>query len=270
MAHGLGLTRVCGLEAFAEAFAAAGYAVLLFDYRGFGDSGGTPRQLVSHRRQLEDWAAAIEFACSQPAIDSTRIVTWGFSLGGGHALSVAMKDERVAIVVAVAPMFDAISSTLSAMRRWSVPVFLRIVWRAVSDRIGSWLGRPATMVPLTASPGGLGLLTSPDAHPGYEAIVPDDFDYLTCARMVLTFWMYAPGLRLKSFTRDLLVLSSPIDKVNPPEPTVRRARRCRSAVTVELSCEHMEVAVEPHRTQVIRATLDFLSERLPRRQLEQP
>ena len=78
MGHGFGLTRECSLREFALAFAGAGYAVLLFDYRGFGDSGGAPRQLVSVRKQLEDWQAVIEFARAQREVDSNRIVTWGF------------------------------------------------------------------------------------------------------------------------------------------------------------------------------------------------
>jgi uncharacterized protein len=45
----------------AEQFAGAGFAVLTFDYRNFGESGGEPRQLVSIEGQLEDWRAAIRF-----------------------------------------------------------------------------------------------------------------------------------------------------------------------------------------------------------------
>lgn len=44
MAPGFGGTRECGLEPYAEKFANAGYAVLLFDYRHFGASTGEPRQ----------------------------------------------------------------------------------------------------------------------------------------------------------------------------------------------------------------------------------
>ena len=40
MAHGFGGTRDTGLLGYAEGFAAAGLDVLLFDYRGFGDSDG--------------------------------------------------------------------------------------------------------------------------------------------------------------------------------------------------------------------------------------
>ena len=46
MAHGLGGVREERLDTFAERFAAAGYACLVFDYRHFGASGGEPRQLL--------------------------------------------------------------------------------------------------------------------------------------------------------------------------------------------------------------------------------
>ena len=65
MAHGLTGTRRDRLGAFAERFAAAGIAALVFDYRGFGDSTGEP-DLFEPSRQLEDWRAAIAFARSYP------------------------------------------------------------------------------------------------------------------------------------------------------------------------------------------------------------
>ena len=59
MAHGFGGTRDSGLLPFARAFASAGIDALVFGYRGFGDSAGTPRQLVSFRRHRRDYAAAV-------------------------------------------------------------------------------------------------------------------------------------------------------------------------------------------------------------------
>ena len=268
MGHGFGLTRECSLREFALAFAGAGYAVLLFDYRGFGDSGGAPRQLVSVRKQLEDWQAVIEFARAQRGVDSNRIVTWGFSLGGGHALSAATRNENVAAVIAVAPMFDGLSSTLAAIRRWSPLAFLRIIGRGLKDLIGSWFGRPPTMVPITASPGELCLLASPDAYPGYRAMVPRDFNYDIPARVALLLWTYRPGLMLRRFSRSTLVLPSKIDKINPPGPIIRRSRDCKFATIIELDCEHMEIATEPHRSQIVRSTLDFLRQCVPSGQIQ--
>src|SRR5438132_263538 len=57
LGHGVGATREYGLEPYAQRFADAGIAALVFTYRHFGDSGGQPRQLLDIGRQLEDVAA---------------------------------------------------------------------------------------------------------------------------------------------------------------------------------------------------------------------
>lgn len=268
MGHGLGLTRRCGLRGLAERFVEAGYVVLLFDYRGFGDSGGEPRQVISLRRQLADWAAVIEHARARPEVDGDRIATWGFSLGAGHALTSAARDLRVAAVVAVAPMFDGLSSTFKAAVGWTAPVALRIAALGVWDLVRALFRRPPALVPLAARPGELGLLTSPDAYPGYRAMVPLDFEYGTAARIGLLFWTYVPGRLLRGFSRPLLVLPSVIDQVNPPGPTLRRLRHCESATVVELSCEHMQIAEEPHCSLIAASTVEFLDRHLRLRQVE--
>src|SRR4051794_3687941 len=62
------------LGAFAERFAAAGVAALVFDHRGFGDSTGEP-DLVVPAVQLADWRAAIAFARALPGVDASRIAS---------------------------------------------------------------------------------------------------------------------------------------------------------------------------------------------------
>src|SRR5215813_3357957 len=43
MSHGYSLTRHDGLSSYAEALVRSGAAVLVYDHRYFGDSGGCPR-----------------------------------------------------------------------------------------------------------------------------------------------------------------------------------------------------------------------------------
>ncbi|MFB0517408.1 MAG: alpha/beta hydrolase, partial [Candidatus Neomarinimicrobiota bacterium] len=69
MAHGLGGTKDFLLEPYAIRYTEAGYAVLTFDYRFFGASGGEPRQLLSIPHQLEDLAAAVAYARSLEEVD---------------------------------------------------------------------------------------------------------------------------------------------------------------------------------------------------------
>ena len=94
MAHGFTATRGDRLPAYAERFAAGGLAVLLFDYRHFGDSSGTPRQLLDIGRQQADYRAAVAFARTLEGIDAQRIGLFGTSFSGGHVVAVAAQDPR--------------------------------------------------------------------------------------------------------------------------------------------------------------------------------
>ena len=103
MAHGYAGTREHGIAKFAEAFAAAGFVVLLHDHRTFGVSDGEPRQDVDPWRQIADWRRAISYLESRPEVDTSRIGIWGTSYAGGHALVLGATDKRVACVVAQVP-----------------------------------------------------------------------------------------------------------------------------------------------------------------------
>ena len=70
------------LDAFAERFAAAGLAALVFDYRHFGASEGEPRQLLDVKRQLTDWRSAVAYARGLAGVDGDRVAVWGTSFSG--------------------------------------------------------------------------------------------------------------------------------------------------------------------------------------------
>ena len=53
-----------------------------------------------------------------------------------------------------------------------------------------------------------------------------------------------------------------------PGSSSRRAKRCISAKIAELSCEHVEITVEPHRSRIIASTLELLQVHLPLREVE--
>ena len=89
MGHGGSGTKRLRLPKYAKVFAAAGLAVLAFDYRRFGNSGGLPRQVIEVAGQREDYRAAVRFARSLDGTDPRRIALWGTSLSGSHVLAVA-------------------------------------------------------------------------------------------------------------------------------------------------------------------------------------
>jgi dienelactone hydrolase len=112
-------------EAYAPYFAAEGFAVLTFDYRGWGRSDGRRlangeevREVVDPRDQTEDIVNAIDFVEGEEIVDRARIGYWGTSYSGGHAVWIAAHDPRVRAVVALAPVTDFVGAAPSgAIRR---------------------------------------------------------------------------------------------------------------------------------------------------------
>jgi len=106
----------------APRFAAAGYVVINYDYRGWGDSdsrlvvrGEMPkpdedgyvtvkaqaiREVVDPVDQQKDIDAAISYVHGEPMVDQDRIGIWGTSFGGGHVIYRAAHDRRIRCVVA--------------------------------------------------------------------------------------------------------------------------------------------------------------------------
>ena len=66
MAHGFSAVKEMYLDRFAEAFAAAGLAALVFDNRNFGASDGEPRQEIDPWTQVRDYRHAITYATTLP------------------------------------------------------------------------------------------------------------------------------------------------------------------------------------------------------------
>ena len=192
MAHGLGGLRTAGLEPYAQRFAEAGFAVLLFDYRHFGASDGQPRQRVSVRAQLVDWAAAIAFARLRPGVDPTRIALWGSSFSGGHVVMAAARDGRVAALCAQGAMMDGLAATLNIVRYAGLVQLLRLAGRGLHDACNAALGRPRVHLPLVGPPGSLATMTTPDAEAGYRRIAGPDWVNHICASFALGLAFYRP------------------------------------------------------------------------------
>ena len=67
MAHGFAAVKEIYLDLYAEAFAAAGLNVLVYDNRNLGASDGEPRQEVDPQLQVRDYRHAITYATTLPA-----------------------------------------------------------------------------------------------------------------------------------------------------------------------------------------------------------
>jgi len=120
MAHGWGGTAA-GFRRDAIALAHAGYLVVVFDYRGWGESdsrvilaGAEPSGTGNNRftaevqairgyidpfEQVEDWFNVIDWAMAEPMVDTNRVGLRGSSYSGGHVVYVAGRDPRIKAIV---------------------------------------------------------------------------------------------------------------------------------------------------------------------------
>lgn len=102
----LGLKDAKLYERYHRAFTDAGFAVLVFDYRGFGDSGG-PRDRIDPAGQLADLVNAVSYVTTREDVVSDAVGVFGTGgTGGGNAVLLAEADRRVKVAISQVPVAD--------------------------------------------------------------------------------------------------------------------------------------------------------------------
>lgn len=147
MAHGFSAVKEMYLDRFAEAFASAGLAALVFDNRSFGASDGEPRQHIDPWQQVRDYRDAITYAETLPEIDAERIGVWGSSYSGGHVIVVGAIDRRVKCVACQVPL---ISGHRNARRLIRADFMATVQGQFAAERRARYQGQPHTMIPVVA------------------------------------------------------------------------------------------------------------------------
>jgi pimeloyl-ACP methyl ester carboxylesterase len=251
MAHGLSGTRRDGLGPFAERFAAAGIAALVFDHRGFGDSGGEP-DLFHPARQLEDWRAAIAFARSLPGVDAERVATFGSSMGGGNALAAAADDPRVAAVVSQVPFLDMVRQA----HRPSPLIAARMLLAAARGEHLPAVGRPNEAA----------FINAPGGETGWRHVVATGED--SCWRnRVSSRWLlgapYRPAKHAASLHCPWLLCVGEADRTARPGPAIAAARRAPlSELRTYPDVDHFDIYDGPEFEAVVADEVAFLRRHL--------
>ena len=251
MAHGLSGTRRDRLGPFAERFAAAGLFALVFDHRGFGESGGEP-DLFHPARQLEDWRAAIEFARALPGVDAERVATFGSSMGGGNALAAAADDERVAAAISQVPFLDLARQAHRSSPRVSARMLLAAVRSA--------------HLPAVGSPDEAAFINAPGGEVGWRRVVEIGEDSRWRNR-VSTRWLLGRPYRPARFASKLhcpwLVCVGEADRVAKPGPAIAAARRApRGELRTYPGVDHFDVYDGPEHEALVADQLEFLRRHL--------
>jgi uncharacterized protein len=88
---------------YAAGLAARGIPALTFDFRGYGESGGRPRDYESPERKAADINSAIGYLATRPEVDAGRLGALGVCAGSGYIVVNAAGDQRVRSLGLVAP-----------------------------------------------------------------------------------------------------------------------------------------------------------------------
>jgi cephalosporin-C deacetylase-like acetyl esterase len=193
MAHGYAGVKEHGLERFARVFADSGFVVLVHDHRGFGASGGEPRQDVDPWRQIADWRCAISFLESRPEVDSRRIGLWGTSYAGGHAIVLGATDRRLRCVVAQVP---TISGYEQGLRRVAPDAVAALDDSFAEDERAQARGEPPRYEAIvSADPAVPAAYRGPEAIDFYRQPVPEGiWENTVTVRSTRAARMYEPGI----------------------------------------------------------------------------
>ncbi|RKD89041.1 alpha/beta hydrolase [Halopiger aswanensis] len=264
MAHGFGGERSWRLPAFARRFADRGIATFVFDYRTFGDSDGTPRNLISPRRHLEDWRAALSSVRSRPDIDDERVALWGTSFSGGHAVATAARDPDVAAVVAQVPFSDGLATAGDLIRRGGLSYARGALLGAITDLARAAVGRDPHYIQLVGDSNEFAVLNTPDAKPGFESIVPADANVRNeCpGRIIATVPFYRPITAATDVACPAFVVEAARDTIVPPWTVDRLVSKLDDVERLRLPVGHFDVYRGDAFERVIDRQLTFFERTL--------
>jgi dipeptidyl aminopeptidase/acylaminoacyl peptidase len=261
LCHGYTGVRNLYLPDIAAEMNRAGYVVLTFDYKGWGDSDGPRSRLAPHGRVL-DSQAALTFLGAQSMVDPNRLGIYGTSYGGATVVWTAAVDQRVKCMVSVVGIGNG--------RRWMRSVrrpdeFADLLEQAAADRVRRVMTGASEFVER-------GSILLPDrqsaelaaaqrrGNPGAVSEIPMEFIDDT-----LTFnpeWVVD-----RIAPRPVLFITTDNDRLVPMEESealFARAGEPKKLVVLREWGHYVVYAGEAFR-QVMEATIGWFREHLPAR-----
>jgi hypothetical protein len=243
----------------ARALTEAGYVVLTFDYKGWGDSDG-PKSRLSPYGRVIDSQAALTFLGAQDMVDADRLGLYGTSYGGATVVWTAAIDPRVRCVVSVVGIGNG--------RRWMRSVrrpdeFADLMERAAGDRVQRALTGQSEFVERTD-------ILLPDrqsaelaaaaraGNPGAVSQIPLEF-------IDDTLGFHPEWIVDRIAPRPLMLITTDNDRLVPPDESgelFRRAGEPKRLVVLR-GFGHYEVYTGDCFRQVMEHTLGWYRQYLP-------
>lgn len=265
MAHGFSAVKEMYLSNFAEKFEQAGFVVLVFDYRYFGDSEGEPRGRLIPAEQHEDYKNAITWVSQRPEVDRDRIGVWGSSYSGGHVLHLAAFDRRIKAAVAQVPLVNGWENAQRLMRP---DIFAGFHGMLAQDREARYAGETSAGVPVVAPEGEPSALPTPESYEWFtttaESLAPNWRNEVSLESME-SFLEYDPAgsIRLISPTPLLMVVGAE-DTLTPTDMAIaayERAMEPKQLVVME-GGKHFDAYTEPGLSQAANPAVEWFERHL--------
>jgi len=239
----------------------AGYVVMAFDYKGWGDSEG-PRSRLAPWSRVADVQAALTYLGALPEVDPRRLGIYGTSYGGATVVWVAAIDPRVRCTVSVVGIGHG--------RRWMRSVRRPDEWfdllaRAEADRVtrardgqSELVERSEILLPDRQSAD----LAAAARRNNPAAVNRIPLEYVDDTLAFNPEWVVD-----RIAPRPVLFITTDDDRLVPPEESeslYARAGEPKKLVVLR-GYGHYEVYTEPAFSEVMRATLDWYGQHLPAR-----
>ena len=240
----------------------AGYVVMTFDYKGWGESEGkSPHRLAPYSR-VADVQAAMTFLGIQPEVDEERIGIYGTSYGGATVSWVGAIDPRAKCVVSVVGIGHG-ARWMSRVRR--MDEWFDLLERSAEDRTQRALTGKSEMVErsdiLLPDRQSAALAAAARAkNPAAVGTIP--LEYVDDTLGFNPEWIVG-----RISPRPILFITSSGDRLVPPEESEQlyaHAGEPKKLVTLK-GVGHYEVYAEPAFSEVMKHTLEWYREYLPAR-----
>jgi dipeptidyl aminopeptidase/acylaminoacyl peptidase len=261
LCHGYTGVKDLYLPDNARVLTEAGYVVLTFDYKGWGESGG-PRSRLAPYSRVADVQAALTFLGTLPGVDRGRLGIYGTSYGGATVVWTAAIDSRVRCVVSVVGIGNG--------TRWMRSVRRPDEWhdllaRSARDRERRVLEGESEVVAREE-------ILLPDRQSAELAAAARRNNPAAVGRIPLEYvdqtLEFNPEWVVDRIApRPVLFITSDDDRLVPPEESVAlhaRAGEPKKLVVLK-GYGHYEVYAEPAFSEVMAATLAWYREHLPAR-----